>query len=139
MTQEIKKEIKERFEILENEFDLYPQVEEDFLKNGELYRSENFYLGPGPVGALYLISQEEKELVEKFENENKAKVYHVIKNSFLYSFLYVSQYKDEWEDDKEDLKNGTPLVYCHNTNDEYCSEFGSISIAKGFGGIVRKE
>lgn len=29
------------------------------------------------------------------------------------------------------------VVYCYNADDEFCSKFGSISITKGFGGIVR--
>lgn len=133
----IMEEIKERFRILEDQYDLYPQVKDDFLENDELYRSENFYLGPGPVGALFKLSPEEKELVKKIEADHMIKVYHVIKNQCLYSFLYVSQYEEEWDNDKTDLKNGYPLIYCYNTNDEFCSEFGSISITNGFGGIVR--
>lgn len=96
-----------------------------------------------PTGGLYEFSRDE-ELIEKireFEKEHNALVYHVI-HTFtqfgeFYNFLYVSDHQDEWEMDHEDIKDGYTLAYVWNKDDDWCSEFGTISVRQKFGGLTR--
>lgn len=113
---------------------LSPNIIREFDKEGIVNLSEN-------GGILYWLTSEQQTMVDEFEAENNALVYHVIHDftefGELYSLLYVSKYDEEWEYDREDLKYGTALVYVKNVTDEICSEFGSIGIRPQFGGLVR--
>lgn len=104
------------------------------FKQGKVWESEGY-------GALYEVDDEEQKIINDFEKENNALVYHMIHNKFefgeCYSILYVSQYKSEWLDDRNDIKDGYALVYVKNVTDDICSEFGSIAIRPSFGGLVR--
>lgn len=77
----------------------------------------------------------------EWEEETGNIVYHVIMNRFefglCYSFLYVSQHADEWGLDNENLKEGHPLVYVKNKDDNSLSEYGYIGIKPSFGGLMR--
>lgn len=95
------------------------------------------------TGGLYEFSSnyELNAKIKEFEEEHNALVYHVI-HTFtqfgeLYSFLYVSDHKDEWEMDNEDIADGYIMAYVWNKTDEWCSEFGTISVRERFGGLVR--
>lgn len=92
-------------------------------------------------GFLYWLNDEQEKMVKNFEEEFNGLVYMVIHNMTqfgeLYSFLYVSQHEDEWQMDNEDLEDGVAMAYVKNIDDDYCSEFGCISIRNRFGGIVR--
>lgn len=113
---------------------LSPNIIREFDKEGIVNLSEN-------GGILYWLTSEQQTMVDEFEAENNALVYHVIHDftefGELYSLLYVSKYDEEWEYDREDLEYGTALVYVKNMSDEVCSEFGSIGIRPQFGGLVR--
>ena len=104
------------------------------FKQGKVWESEGY-------GALYEVDDEEQKIINDFEKENNALVYHMIHDRFefgeCYSILYVSQYKSEWSDDRNDIKEGYALVYVKNVTDDICSEFGSIAIRPSFGGLVR--
>lgn len=110
---------------------MYPECIREFSES-KLNRSE---FG----GILYWLNEEERQMVENFEKEYGAKVYHVIKNIYrdtgnpLYSLLYVSENKEEWELDREDLKDGYPFAYVVGD----FSEFGSIGIKPQWGGLAR--
>ena len=94
-----------------------------------------------PFGGLYWLNDEEKEMVRKFEEENDALVYIVVRafTNFgkMDSLLYVSDYEEEWEMDNEDLKDGYAMSYTINHDMPDCSEFGSIAICSAGGGILR--
>lgn len=102
---------------------------------GNIWESEGY-------GALYELTDEEQDLVDKFQKEHKGcYVYHVIHNVFpfgeCYSMLYVSSDVDEWSRDKSDIKDGYVFAYVYNKDDDWCSEFGSIAVKSQFGGLVR--
>lgn len=107
----------------------------DAFKKGIIWESEG-------IGALYELNDTEKEIVKKFESEHKGyKVYHIIHNLYefgeIYSILYVDNYFDEWDYFDNDLKDNITFVYAYNKDDDYCSEFGSISIKSSIGGLIR--
>lgn len=125
-----KKQVKEGLERIRL-LNLHPNVEKEYLKDGTLNLSE--------LGILYWLSNDEKEMVNRWEEKTGNKVYHVIKNhlsfGLCYSFLYVSTSPDEWQWDKEDLMNRCPIVYVKNADDDFCSEYGSIEIQTIFGRV----
>lgn len=112
----------------------HPNVITEFLKDQTINASEG-------GGFLFWLTPEEKDAVMKFENKYNSLVYHVIKNitecGTLLSFMYVSNDKDEWVIEREDIKNGEPLVYVKNMDNDIMSEFGYIAITPRYGGLVR--
>ncbi len=130
MKEKQKKEALERMKMLK----LSPNIIKEFEKENIVNLSEN-------GGILYWLDSDQQEMVDNFETEHNALVYHIIHDytefGELYSFLFVSQYEEEWEDEKEDLQSGYALAYVKNITDETCSEFGSICIRPQFGGLVR--
>ena len=126
-----KQEALERMKMLK----LHGNIIKEFDKEGIVNLSEN-------GGFLYWLDSDQQAIVDEFEAEHDALVYHVIHDCTefgeLYSLLYVSKYEEEWEDDRSDLKDGYALVYVKNVDDDFCSEFGSIGVKPQFGGLVRK-
>lgn len=107
------------------------------FKQGIVWESEG-------IGALYEVNEEEKAIITEFEKEHEGyKVYHMIHNltnfGELYNIFYVSTDTEEWKSDKADLKGdyAYAFVYVYNKTDDFCSEFGSITIRKNIGGLVR--
>ena len=94
-----------------------------------------------PLGGLFWLNDEEKEMVSKFEQENNALVYLVVRSftnlGTMDNIFYVSDYQDEWEMENEDLKDHYAFVYVENMTAPDCSEFGSIGFKKQNGGLVR--
>lgn len=94
-----------------------------------------------PMGGLYWLEDEEKEMVRKFEEENNALVYMVVRAFTQFgkmdSLLFVSDYDEEWEMDMEDIADGYVLSYTKNYDMPDCSEMGSIAVKKMFGGLLR--
>lgn len=137
----VNEEIVKRFQILEENFCLLPQVRFEFVTKNIICRSEGASIGPIKVGCLYWISDEENKMIEKFEKERNIKVYHLILSHTnigeMYSLLYVSQYPEEWDMDKESLKMGQPCVCAFIKDDDYNVDFGSIVISSGSGGLIR--
>lgn len=93
-------------------------------------------------GMLFWLMEEEKQLVNQWQEETGNLVYHVIENQFefghCYSFLYISKYEEEWEMDRElMMKYNIQYAYVMNTDDDMCSEFGTIGILSKAGGIMR--
>ena len=125
-----KQEAIERMKMLK----LSPNIIKEFEKENTLNLSEN-------GGILYWLDRDQQAIVDEFETEHDALVYHVIHNftefGGLYSLLYVSKHEEEWETDREDLKDGYAFVYVKNVDDNWCSEFGSICIKPQYGGLVR--
>ena len=125
-----KQEAIERMKMLK----LSPNIIKEFEKENTLNLSEK-------GGILYWLDSDQQAIVDEFETEHDALVYHVIHNftefGGLYSLLYVSKHEEEWETDREDLKDGYAFVYVKNVDDNWCSEFGSICIKPQYGGLVR--
>ena len=94
-----------------------------------------------PLGGLFWLNDEEKEMVSKFEQENNALVYLVVRSftnlGIMDNIFYVSDYQDEWEMENEDLKDHYAFVYVVNYDMPDCSEFGSIAWKSVGGGVLR--
>ena len=55
-----------------------------------------------------------------------------------YSFLIVSKYKQEWKTLLRSEKNKhIAFAYVWNKTDDWCSEFGNVSLQSAVGGITR--
>ena len=93
-----------------------------------------------PTGALYWLTPEMQEIVNKFE-QKWCMVYHVIRSPTAYgemfSLLYVGNELTEWGMDREDIKHNMAFVYVYNKSDPDLSEFGTIGIEPRFGGVIR--
>lgn len=91
--------------------------------------------------ALFCLDYGQKKLVRKFEEENDAVVYMVVRSyaSFgpMDSFLYVSDYEDEWEYDNDDICNRCPMTYTYNYGAPAFSQFERIGVRSALGGLVR--
>lgn len=108
----------------------------------EQFKNDNVIMvSEPPFGALYWCNDEEKEMIRKFEEENDALVYMVIREytqfGKLDSLLFVSDYEEEWEMDHKDIADGYAMTYTINHDAPYCSEFGSIAFKPMFGGLIR--
>lgn len=103
--------------------------------------NEQIYYSFGNFGFLYPLDKAMEERVRRFEKKYGYLVYHVIDNPTsigrMHSYLYVSSNEEEWEQDQQDLKDGCPIVYVENVDDEILSEFGSIGIKPRSGGVIR--
>lgn len=126
---EARAEAVKRLEVLK----VHENVLNEF-KEGKLNKSEN-------MGALYWLNHEEQAMVEAFEKEHVAIVYHVIHQftniGEMYNLLYVNLDDSEWELDHEDLKEEQALAYVINKTMLDCSEFGNIGVRSFIGGVVR--
>lgn len=141
LKQKQKIECIERLKILK-EKGLLNEVVKDFEKNNLIYYSEQTKLG----GVLYWCTQSNGadnfvKLIEEFEQEHNAIVYHAIhcytEYGELLNLMYVSSYEEEWEQDKQDLKENYVFSYVINLDDEMFSEFGSIGYDIKNGGLIR--
>lgn len=87
-----------------------------------------------PVGAFFWVEGEELEEMKRFEAENNALVYCIVRSytsiGIMDAYLYVSDYKEEWEIDHEDQKEWQQLAYVINHQMPDCSEFGSIGLKR---------
>lgn len=92
-------------------------------------------------GFLYWLNSDQQAIVDEFEAEWNALVYHVIHSytsiGEMLTLLYVSNYPEEWEYARLDLAEGYPLAYVKNLDDPYLSEIGSVGIECRIGGLIR--
>ena len=130
---------------------------EMFVDEGQLFVSRPS-MG-NRIGALSPINVAEQKLVDEFEKQYGALVYHAICNEFeigvCYTFLYVSKDEEEWEKDRNDLEGIDPSIFigrayvrAYAVNVGYVTEnatelngvgeFISVGIENGSGGIIRK-
>ena len=95
-----------------------------------------------PMGGLYWLNDEEKEMVREFEEEYNALVYMVVRSFTNFgkmdSLLFVSDYDEEYEMEMEDIKDGYVMTYTVNYDAPWCSEMGSIVVKPMFGGLLRQ-
>lgn len=127
--EKMKKEAIERMKLLK----MHENPIAEFEKEGKLNLSEQ--------GILFWLNEKEQNMVDEFEKEHNALVYHVVKShtniGLMYSLLYVSCYEEEWLYDSENIKNEISFAYVINVDSPDCSEFGSIGIRPCFGGVIR--
>lgn len=94
-----------------------------------------------PIGGLYWLNDEQKKMVQDFENEWNALVYLVVRThtnlGTMDSLFYVSDHKEEWSMDNDDLEENCACVYVVNHDMPDCSEFGTITFRNVGGGILR--
>lgn len=117
--------------------DIYKPYVRKFEKDGTVTLFEGF-------GGYYIDESQEPELLKKireFEEETGSLVYAVTHNMFefgeCYSFLIISKYEEEWGMTLEEVKDGYAFSYVWNKTDDYCSEFGTITVKSFGGGIAR--
>lgn len=119
--------------------DLYKPYIEKFKKDGTVTLYEQyagFYIDEDTEHNLY-------ERIKKFEEEHGCLVYAVTHEftqfGECYDFLIVTKYKEEWADTLS-YSQGTKHVvfaYVNNEDDEFCSEFGDITVNQFGGGLTR--
>lgn len=129
-SQEKKIEAIERMKLLK----LHENAINDFWTFDKVNVSEN-------GGFLYWLNNKQQMVVNKFESDFNALVYHALYN-IVYgdehlALLYVSNNSDDWEKDREDLQNGFPMAYVKNLSCDICSEFGYIGVESNIGGLRR--
>lgn len=117
--------------------DIYKPYIAKFKKDGTKTLFENF-------GGFYIDADEEPELfkkIEEFEAEYSAIVYAVTHEftefGELYDFLVMSKCEEEWAETVEDVKDGYAFAYVWNKTDDWCSEFGTVTVRSFGGGIKR--
>lgn len=114
---------------------LRPKAINEFKDEGKLNLSLK--------GFLYWLNEKQVQRVQKFEEETKCMVYHVIQNHTtigqMLTFLYVSNVEEEWEMERNNLEVGLPIAYVVNVDNDICSEFGTVRIQKHLGGLLRIE
>ena len=135
-----KQEAIKRLKILEEVYQLHPNVLKEFKQDGTVYYSEQ--VNSMYRGILYWLRNKPKyvQAVKNVEEKYNIFVYHCILHYTEFgdwlSMLYVSDTPDNWQDEKLELKSGTPFAYVY-TFDEFSSEFGPIEIASASGGLTR--
>lgn len=143
--EEAKKELM-HLEALERmkRINFLPEVVKDFEKNHRIYYSERTPLG----GILYWLDNNPEwvELVKQIEEKYGILVYHITHEytefGELLDLMCVSSYEEGWSYEREDLdnKNGNEFYsFCYALNLDYpeFSEFGTVVMREGSGGLVR--
>lgn len=94
-----------------------------------------------PLGGLYYLNDEQKKMVQDFENEWNGLVYLVVRSytnfGTMDSLFYVGDHKEDWEMDNADIKGNYSCVYVVNHDMPDGSEFGTIMFKSVGGGILR--
>ena len=80
--------------------------------------------------------------MQEIEREYRCTVYAITheftKFGECYSFLIVTNYKHEWKTLVQSNKNKhNAFAYVWNKTDDWCSEFGTVTVQNGLGGITR--
>lgn len=92
-------------------------------------------------GVMGRLLPAEEAVIERFEKDTDAFVYHVIcsENSFgrQYTLLQVSPFEEDWEEERNDLKEGQTLAYVENVSHPDWSEFGTVFFKTTGAGLVR--
>jgi hypothetical protein len=94
-----------------------------------------------PLGGLFWLNDEEKKMVQDFEQKYNALVYLVVRSytniGKMDNIFYVSDYQSEWFMDHTDIDEGYACVYVVNYDMLDCSEFGEIQWKSIGGGVLR--
>ena len=118
------------------QMDIYKPYIEGFKNEDKVCFFEQF-------GGFWVYQEPEVEAkMKELEKEYGCTVY-AITHEFTqfgecYSFLIVTNYKHEWKTLVHSNKNQhSAFAYVWNKTDDWCSEFGSVLVQSGFGGITR--
>lgn len=113
---------------------ILPQTIKQFEKENIVTTSEH-------GGMLYWADDEQKKMIENFEEKFGGKVFHAITSytdfGKIFSLLFVSKYKCEWEMDKTDIDRNSHIAYAINCDDDWCTDMGTIGFRNQWGGLVR--
>ena len=105
---ELKEEALERLKILK----LYKRVIPDFINQDKVNKFDFI------DGTIHSLNLDERNIVRKFEFDNKALVFLVLKTENLgkvvYDLLYVNEDIEYWDIEKTDLRNGYATSYTLN-------------------------
>ena len=121
---------------LMKELKIYKPYIDGFIKENNVCCYENF------AGFWAWQDKELEDKIKEIETQNNCTVYAVTHEftSFgeCYDFLIVTDYKEDWEYLLTKAEQGFyATAYVWNKSDEYCSEFGDISVVSFGGGIKR--
>ena len=121
---------------LMKELKIYKPYIDGFIKENAVCYYENF------AGFWAWQDEELEKKIKEIETQNNCTVYAVTHEftSFgeCYDFLIVTDYKEDWEYLLTKAEQGFyATAYVWNKSDEYCSEFGEISVTSFGGGIKR--
>lgn len=118
------------------QLDIYEPYIESFENDGNVCFFENF-------GGFWVYQEPEIEAkMKEIEKEYNCTVYAVTHEftpfGECYDFLLVSNYPEEWNHLLRSKRNEHhAFAYVWNKTDEWCSEFGTISLQSFGGGIKR--
>lgn len=116
--------------------DIYKPYIQGFKENDYVCFFENF-------GGFWLYQEPEIEKkMREIEQKHNCKVYAVTHEftefGELWDFLIVTNYPEEWDDMIYSFGNKhTVFAYVWNKDDDWCSEFGDITV-QSFGGGIRR-
>lgn len=113
---------------------------DDMIRNFD--DDDTIYINEPPIGAIYDLSEDDMEMVRKFEEKHNALVYTIIRShttmGVMDALMYVTDEISEWAMDNEDLEDNMAFVYVVNHNCPQFSEFGQIHWKRtAAGGLVR--
>lgn len=110
----------------------------EFRKNGTVTMFERF-------GGYYINEMngytELESRIKEFERDYEAMVYAVTHEYLEFGECYTFLYVDKNDPNNLTIDDGLYYVYAYvwNKTMDYCSEFGTVGIQSGFGGIIRRE
>lgn len=116
--------------------DIYKPYIKDFQDEDNVCFFENF-------GGYWVFQEPEieakmKEIEKKYNCLVYAITHEFTEFGELYDFLIITDYKSEWKNLVHSYGNKhTAFAYVWNKDDEWCSEFGSITV-QSFGGGIRR-
>lgn len=110
----------------------------EFRKNGTVTMFERF-------GGYYINEMngytELESRIKEFERDYEAMVYAVTHEYLEFGECYTFLYVDKNDPNNLTIDDGLYYVYAYvwNKTMDYRSEFGTVGIQSGFGGIIRRE
>lgn len=127
---------KEKAIELMKEMDIYKPYIDGFKENDKVCFFEGF-------GGFWIDQEPEVyKKMQEIEQKYNCKVYAVTHEltafGECYSFLIVTDYPEEWDTLVYTEGNRhTAFAYVWNKDDDWCSEFGSVTVQSFGGGIKR--
>ena len=127
---------KEKAIEIMKKMDIYKPYIKGFRESDKVCFFEGF-------GGFWIDQEPElHEKVKAIEEKHKCKVYAVTHEytefGELYDFLIVTDYPEEWDTLVYSQGNRhTAFAYVWNKDDDWCSEFGSVTVQSFGGGIKR--
>lgn len=127
---------KEKALELLKEMDIYTPYIKGFEEKDQVCFFERF-------GGYWVYQEPEIEAkMKELEKQYKCVVYAITHEytdfGELYTFLLVTNYPEEWSRLMiSDGNRHTAFAYVWNKTDDWCSEFGSVSVMSLGGGITR--